>query len=330
MENQNVLIDKSHVVIEINDLKKYYPAGSGSFLGKKTQKLHALDGVTFKINKGEIFGVVGESGCGKSTLGYSVLRLLDTDGGSVIFEGTDITDIGRAELKNYRRDMQIVFQNPFSSFNPKQSIGSALREVGHVHGMNGEETENKIKTLMELISLPEDILSRSPGELSGGQLQRLAIARALILDPKFVVADEAVSALDVSVQAQILNLIVDLRKKLQLTMLFISHEMTVVEHICDTVAVMYLGKIVEIAPTEELFKNLLHPYTQALMSAIPKADPDIDKQRIILEGDIQSAVDLPKGCRFASRCRSCCESCLECEPELRSIGNGHFVACHLV
>ncbi len=330
MENQNALIDVNHAVIEINDLKKYYPAGSGSFFGKKTLKLHALDGVSFKIHKGEIFGVVGESGCGKSTLGCSVLRLLDTDGGSVIFEGTDITNLGRAELKTYRRDMQIVFQNPFSSFNPKQTIGSALREVGHVHGMSGTQTEEKIKALMELISLPEDILSRSPGELSGGQLQRLAIARALILDPKFIVADEAVSALDVSVQAQILNLIVDLRKKLQLTMLFISHEMTVVEHICDTVAVMYLGKIVELAPTDELFRNLLHPYTQALMSAIPKADPDIDKQRIILEGDVQSAIDLPKGCRFASRCRNCCERCLESEPELRSVGNGHYVACHLV
>lgn len=330
MENQNALIDENHVVIEVKDLKKYYPAGSGSFFGKKTELLHALDGVSFKIHKGEIFGVVGESGCGKSTLGCSVLRLLDISGGSVIFEGTDITSITRAELKPYRRNMQIIFQNPFSSFNPKQSIGSALREVGKVHGMSTADTEEKIKTLMELISLPEDILSRSPGELSGGQLQRLAIARALILDPKFIVADEAVSALDVSVQAQILNLIVDLRKKLQLTMLFISHEMTVVEHICDTVAVMYLGKIVELAPTDELFRNLLHPYTQALMSAIPKADPDIDKQRIILEGDVQSAIDLPKGCRFASRCRNCSDRCSESEPELRNVGNGHFVACHLV
>lgn len=330
MEYQNTHIDENHAVIEINDLKKYYPAGSGSFFGKKTAVLHALDGVSFKIHKGEIFGVVGESGCGKSTLGSSVLRLLDTDGGSVVFEGTDITRLGRVELKPFRRDMQIVFQNPFSSFNPKQSIGSALREVGHVHGISAKDTEKKIMTLLELISLPEDILSRSPGELSGGQLQRLAIARALILDPKFIVADEAVSALDVSVQAQILNLIVDLRKKLQLTMLFISHEMTVVEHICDTVAVMYLGKIVEMAPTEELFQNLLHPYTQALMSAIPKADPDIEKKRIILEGDVQSAIDLPKGCRFASRCRNCCEKCLESEPELHSVGKDHYVSCHLV
>lgn len=330
MENQNALIDNNHVILEVSDLKKYYPTGSGSLFGKQKQMLRALDGVTFEIRKGEIFGVVGESGCGKSTLGSSVLRLIDIDSGSVMFDGTDITHMTRKELKDIRRNMQMIFQNPFSSFNPKQSIGSALREVATVHGIKGDETEEKIKTLLDYISLPEDILSRSPGELSGGQLQRLAIARALILDPKFIVADEAVSALDVSVQAQILNLMVDLRKKLHLTMMFISHEMTVIEHLCDTVAVMYLGKIVEKAQTDELFRNIRHPYTQALMSAIPKADPDIDKKRIILEGDVQSAIDIPKGCRFASRCRNCTEKCRESEPELKDIGNGHFVACHLV
>jgi len=330
VENRNGLIDESHIVLKAENLRKYYPAGSGGFFGKKAQVLRALDGVSFEIHRGEIFGVVGESGCGKSTLGCSVLRLLDVDGGSVVFEGTDITNMTRKELKGLRRDMQMVFQNPYSSFNPKQNIGSALREVGRVHGMSRADTEKKIETLLGYISLPEDILTRSPGELSGGQLQRLAIARALILDPKFIVADEAVSALDVSVQAQILNLLVDLRKKLSLTMMFISHEMTVIEHLCDSVAVMYLGKIVESAPTDELFANILHPYTQALMSAIPKADPDTDKKRIILEGDVQSAIDLPKGCRFASRCRNCAARCTEEEPELRDAGNGHFVACHFV
>ena len=323
-------MDEKSMVMEVSDLKKYYSAGSDGLFSKKKHQLRALDGVSFNIRKGEIFGVVGESGCGKSTLGCSVLRLLDVDEGSIIFEGKDITKLSRSELKPFRRNMQMIFQNPFSSFNPKQTIGSALSEVGRVHGLGRGETEEKIKMLLEYISLPEDILARSPGELSGGQLQRLAIARALILDPKFIVADEPVSALDVSVQAQILNLIVDLRKKLQITMMFISHEMTVVEHICDSVAVMYLGRIAELAPTEKLFSNILHPYTQALMSAIPKADPDIEKQRIILEGDVQSAIDLPKGCRFASRCSRCTERCREEEPELRSVGNGHFVACHLV
>ena len=330
MENRVSLIDENHVVVDVKDLKKYYPTGAKGLFGGKRLQLHALDGVSFQIRKGEIFGVVGESGCGKSTLGSSLLRLLEISGGTILFEGTDITAMDRGALKRYRRDMQMIFQNPFSSFNPKQTIGSSLREVGKVHGMSRSETEEKIQILLDYISLPEDILSRSPTELSGGQLQRLAIARALILDPKFIVADEAVSALDVSVQAQILNLIVDLRKKLQVTMLFISHEMTVVEHICDTVAVMYLGKIVEMAPTAELFHNLLHPYTQALMSAIPKPDPDIDKQRIILEGDVQSAINLPIGCRFASRCRNRTEQCGQSEPELRCVGNGHFVACHLV
>lgn len=327
---ENAFIDTEHIVLSIRDLKKYYPTGSGGIFGKPKKTLHALDGVSFDVRRGEILGIVGESGCGKSTLGRCALRLIDVTEGSVVFDGKDITHLSSSALKPIRRDMQMIFQNPFSSFNPKQTIGSALREVGHVHGMSPDDAALKISALLEDISLPEDILSRSPGELSGGQLQRLAIARALILSPKFIVADEAVSALDVSVQAQILNLIVDLRKKLSMTMMFISHEMTVVEHTCDTVAVMYLGKIVETAPTRELFCNVLHPYTQALLSAIPKSDPDDDKQRIILEGDVQSAIDLPKGCRFASRCSRCTEKCLECEPELRDFGNGHSAACHLI
>ncbi len=222
----------------------------------------------------------------------------------------------------------MIFQNPYSSFNPKLKIGTSLREVGQVYGMSQEKTGEKIRELLDYIHLPEDMLVRSPGELSGGQLQRLAIARALILDPSFIVADEPVSALDVSVQAQILNLITDLRKKMGMTMLFISHEMTVVEHICDQVAVMYLGKVMEVAPTKVLFKNLLHPYTQALMSAIPKADPEANTQRIMLEGDIPNAIDLPPGCRFASRCRFCTEECKNKMPELTHVGDGHYVACH--
>lgn len=314
------LIDRDHKILQVRNLKKYYASGH--------KTLKALDDVSFEVCEGEIMGVVGESGCGKSTLGRSVLRLFPITEGEILFDGTDISAMNSRELKPYRRNMQMVFQNPFSSFNPKQKLGNALREVGKVYGMKEEECREKISRLMEYIGLPEHMLQRNPGELSGGQLQRLAIARALILDPSFIVADEAVSALDVSVQAQILNLITDLRKRLKMTMLFISHEMSVVEHICDRVAVMYLGRIVEMAPTAELFSNILHPYSQALMSAIPKADPEEQKERIILEGDIPNAIDLPKGCSFASRCRYCTEECVEKRPELKAVGENHLAACH--
>lgn len=319
--NNEKLIDKSHVVVHAENLKKHYPTKDGKIL-------KALDGVSFDIYEGEILGVVGESGCGKSTLGRSVLRLFPVTEGKLEFEGHDITNLSKRQLKNYRRDMQMIFQNPYSSFDPKQKIGSALREVGKVYKMSDEKINQKIKELLEYIRLPEDMLLRSPGELSGGQLQRLAIARALILKPSFIVADEPVSALDVSVQAQILNLIVDLRKEMKMTMMFISHEMSVVEHICDRVAVMYLGQIVEMAPTKELFDNISHPYTKALMSAIPIADPEEKKQRIILEGDIPNAIDLPEGCSFASRCQFCTEKCKKEKPQLRCLGNDHYVACH--
>ena len=321
MINEN-LINKDHKIIEVKNLKKYYPSGG--------KTLKALDGVSFEICEGEIMGVVGESGCGKSTLGRSVLRLFPITEGEILFDGTDLSRMNRRELKSFRKNMQMIFQNPYSSFNPKQKIGSALYEVGRVYGMDEKAIREKVEQLMEYISLPLDMLQRSPGELSGGQLQRLAIARALSLEPGFIVADEPVSALDVSVQAQILNLITDLRKKLKMTMMFISHEMTVVEHICDNVAVMYLGRIVEMAPVNELFSNICHPYTQALMSAIPKADPEDTKERIILEGDIPNAIDLPQGCSFASRCRYCTQQCREKAPELKDLGNGHKVACYHV
>ncbi|HIR00583.1 MAG TPA: ABC transporter ATP-binding protein [Candidatus Scybalocola faecavium] len=321
-------MDEKNIIMDVQDLKKYYPMSKGSFSKGSKKTLKALDGVSLQIRKGEIFGIVGESGCGKSTLGRAMLRLFDVTDGKILFEGNDITHLSRRQLKGYRKNMQMIFQNPYSSFNPKQRIGSALREVGKVYGMSSPAVEEKIHELLEYIHLPQDMLLRSPGELSGGQLQRLAIARALILNPSFIVADEPVSALDVSVQAQILNLITDLRKKVGMTMLFISHEMTVVEHICDQVAVMYLGKVMEVAPTKVLFKNILHPYTQALMSAIPKADPEADNHRIMLEGDIPNAIDLPAGCRFASRCRFCTEECKNKMPELTHVGDGHYVACH--
>ena len=314
-------------VIRAEHLKKYFPMDKG-FLKKPGRMLKAVDDVSLSIARGEIMGIVGESGCGKSTLGRVLLNLTPATEGKLFFQGDDITGLNPRGMKPYRPRMQMIFQNPFASFNPKQRIGSALLEVGRVHGMSADAARARIEELMDMVHLPPEMLERSPSELSGGQLQRLAIARALVLNPDFIVADEPVSALDVSVQAQILNLIMELRARLHMTMLFISHEMTVVEHICDRVAVMYLGRIVETGPTEELFANLMHPYAQALISAIPKADPDEVKARIVLEGDIPSAIDLPAGCRFSSRCPRCMEECLRSEPELVDTGRGHLVACH--
>ena len=314
-------------LIQAEHLKKYFPMGKGAF-GRSGRVLKAVDDVSLSIDRGEILGVVGESGCGKSTLGRMLLNLTPATHGRLLFQGDDLTGLDRAAMKAYRPRMQMIFQNPFASFNPKQRIGRAIMEVCRVHGMSVDGAWARIGELMELVRLPMEMLERSPSELSGGQLQRLAIARALILKPDFIVADEPVSALDVSVQAQILNLIMDLRRQLQMTMLFISHEMTVVEHICDRIAVMYLGRIVETGPTEELFAHLAHPYAQALISAIPRADPDDAGERIVLEGDIPSAIDLPPGCRFASRCPRCTPECLQSEPELVDMGHGHLAACY--
>ena len=319
----------SEPVIRAEHLVKEFPIASKKF-GEPKKVLHAVSDVSISVPKGSIFGIVGESGCGKSTLGRSLLRLETITGGKVYFQGRDITDLSGKDLLPLRRDMQMIFQNPYASFNPKQKIGSALREVAKVHKIPANEAEEKIKYLLKEINLPEDTLHRIPSEMSGGQLQRLAIARALLLDPAFIVADEPVSALDVSVQAQILNLMMDLREKFSLTMLFISHEMTVVRHLCDQVAVMYLGTVVEQAESEELFNNLLHPYTQTLMSAIPTLDPEHKKQRIVLQGDLPSAIDVPPGCPFADRCPKCQPQCKESRPQLRDVGNNHLVACHLV
>ena len=319
----------SESVIRTDHLVKEFPIASKK-LGEKRKILHAVTDVSIDIPKGGIFGVVGESGCGKSTLGRCMLRLETITDGTVTFQGKDITNLSGKDLLPLRRNMQMIFQNPYGSFNLKQKIGSALREVASVHKIPRNEAEEKIAQLLHDVNLPEDALHRIPSEMSGGQLQRLAIARALLLDPAFIVADEPVSALDVSVQAQILNLLMDLREKLSLTMLFISHEMAVVRHLCDTVAVMYLGTVVEQAPAEELFAHLLHPYTQSLMSAIPTLDPDAKRQRIILQGDLPSAIDLPVGCPFAGRCPRCEAKCLESRPLLRDVGSNHMVACHLV
>ena len=310
-------------LVKADDLCKFF------HLSRKAT-LKAVNHVNFEIRKGETVGMVGESGCGKSTTGRCLVNLYTPTEGHVYYKGKDIQTYTKNEMMKFRSEVQMIFQNPYGSFNPKQKIGSALREVAQVHKMPAREAQEKIQYLLHQINLPEDALLRIPSEMSGGQLQRLAIARALLLDPAFIVADEPVSALDVSVQAQILNLMMDLRETFSLTMLFISHEMTVVRHLCDQVAVMYLGNVVEMAGAEDLFQNLLHPYTQSLMSAIPTMDPDHKKQRIVLQGDIPSAIDLPAGCPFADRCPQCQAQCREGKPELRDVGNGHMVACHLV
>ena len=319
MENEKNMVP----CIEAEHLKKYYKVKNG-------QILKALDDVSISIQNGEIFGIVGESGCGKSTLGKCMMRVIDPTEGTVKFRGKDITRQPRKQIMDDLRLMQMIFQNPYSSFNPKLKISYALTEPCKLRGMSAQKIKEKQEQFLEYISLSENELNRFPHELSGGQLQRLAIARALLLDPEFIVADEPVSALDVSVQAQILNLLLDLRSRLNMTMMFISHDMTVVEHICDQVAVMYLGSVVETGRTEVLFRNLLHPYTQALVSAIPVIDPEGKRgKRIILTGDIPTAINIPAGCRFSSRCSRCMDICKQVSPALRQVEDGHMVACHL-
>ncbi len=308
--------------IEVRGLKKYYP-----FKGGRT--LRAVDGVDLAINTGEIFGIVGESGCGKSTLGKCMMRLTELTEGQVLFQGKDISSQSRKAIRSDLQRMQMIFQNPYSSFNPKLKISYSLAEPCRLKGMSQPQIKERMDKFLNYISLSENELNRFPHELSGGQLQRLAIARALLLDPDFIVADEPVSALDVSVQAQILNLIADLKKNFRMTMMFISHDMTVVEHICDKVAVMYLGAVVEWGESDVVFRNIQHPYTQALISAIPVIDLDQQKkERIILQGDIPTALEKHKGCRFASRCSHCLDICREQPPQLRETEPGHYVACH--
>lgn len=316
-------------LIEVKHMKKYFPLDNYKLAKSKVRYLHAVDDVTFNIEKGEIFGVIGESGSGKSTIGRCILRLLDIDSGSVKYGGVEIAKMTQKQLKRYRKKMQMIFQNPLASFNPKMTIGQTLYEVGTVYHIPKETLQKRVLELLRYINLSEDVLNRLPKEISGGQLQRLAIARALILEPDFLLADEPVSALDVSVQAQILNLLISLKEEKGQTILFISHDLTVVRHVCDHVAVVYLGVIVEMGPVEEVYANMLHPYTQALISARPKEHPLEKRERILLEGDIPNAVDVKEGCRFANRCPRFKDGlCSNRTPKLKNVGNGHFVACH--
>ncbi|TVY03163.1 ABC transporter ATP-binding protein [Cohnella terricola] len=315
-------------ILKIKDLKKHYPVKKGLFGARSTAK--SLDGVSLEINKGETFAIVGESGSGKTTLGKTLLRLIEPTSGSIFFEGTDITHLGAEPMRQLKTDMQIVFQDPYGSLDPKWTIGRTLEEPLRTHfSLTDSEVAEKVSRILEVVGLTPRHALRYPHELSGGQRQRVGIARALILEPKFVVFDEPVSALDVSIQAQVLTLLQDLQKRLSLTYLFISHDLSVVRYISDRVGVMYLGKMMEVGPTEALFSEPLHPYTQALISAIPQPDPEQRRERIVLEGEVPSPRNPPSGCVFHTRCPHVMPQCLTIVPELQRISEGRYTACHL-
>ncbi|MDN3682543.1 dipeptide ABC transporter ATP-binding protein [Vibrio tapetis subsp. quintayensis] len=320
------------VLLEVSGLKKHFTVGK-SFFKRNQGVCKAVDDVSFKIEKGKTLGLVGESGCGKSTLGRCVLRLLEPTSGSVKINGQNVVDLDAKSLKALRKDMQIIFQDPFASLSPRMTIHDILREPLDTHQIGTiEEREAKIAEVMAIVGLRPQALNRYPHEFSGGQRQRVGIARALVLEPKFIVADEPVSALDVSVQAQVLNLIAELQEKKGISFLFIAHDLAVVQHICDEVGVMYLGRMVEKAPAEELYRNPKHPYTQALLSAIPVPDPTITSETIPLEGDVPSPLAPPSGCTFRTRCKKATSRCSKEVPQVHNLGaNGkeHLVTCHL-
>jgi len=318
-------------LLEVKNLKKYFPVKAGVFR-KTVAHVKAVDDVSFAIKKGETLGLVGESGCGKSTTGRTILRLLEASAGKIIFDGKDVLSMDKKELRSIRKEMQIIFQDPYASLNPRMTVADIVGEPLDIHNLvsNKKEKKEKVKELLNDVGLLPEQMRRYPHEFSGGQRQRIGVARALAVDPKLIIADEPVSALDVSIQAQVINLLQDLQDKFDLTYLFIAHDLSVVKHISDRIAVMYLGKIVELTDKKELFDNTLHPYTQSLLSAIPIADPTYEKDRILLEGDVPSPVDPPSGCRFHPRCPEAMEICKEKEPVFKDYGNGHFAACHLL
>lgn len=319
-------------LLEIKDLKKHFPIKKGIF-SRTAGYIYAVDGVSFFLKKGETFGLVGESGCGKSTIGKILVRLIEPTFGSALFNGKNIFDLSGKALKELRREMQIIFQDPYSSLNPRMTVGDIIGEPLVIHNIfRGNDLKNKIGELLDFVGLSSKYINRYPHEFSGGQRQRIAIARALSLEPSLIIADEPVSALDVSIQAQIINLLEDLQKKLDLTYLFISHDLSVVKHISSRIGVMYLGKIMELSGADELYDNPLHPYTQALLSSIPVPDPDkkSEDKRIILEGDVPSPEKPPPGCPFNTRCWLVEDICREVMPELLDMGNEHYVACHVV
>lgn len=313
----------SSPILEVKDLKKYFKVNAGT--------LHAVDGVSFQINQGETLGIVGESGCGKSTLGRVVLHLLDSTDGQILYKGEDITNVSRAKLSELRHKMQIIFQDPFSSLNPRMTVYQTIAEpMQIVGGYSKAKIEQRVAEMMDTVGIADRFVNTYPHELDGGRRQRIGIARALVLNPEFIVCDEPVSALDVSIQAQVLNLMLDIQERMGLTYIFITHDLSVVKHISNDIIVMYLGQMVEKAPAKELFRQQMHPYTRALISAVPVPDIDHKKNRILLKGELTSPINPKPGCRFAARCNYACPECFEKEPALEEIQPNHFVRCHRV
>jgi oligopeptide transport system ATP-binding protein len=322
----------ANVLLHVENLVKYFPITKGIFIQRQVGAVHAVDGVSFDIYQGETLGLVGESGCGKSTTGRTVLQLYRPTSGAVNFDGVNLVSLKGEKLRLMRRKMQMIFQDPYASLNPRMTVGEIIGEPLIVHKVaNQKEIQERISNLLEVVGLNAGFANRYPHEFSGGQRQRIGVARALALQPSFIVCDEPISALDVSIQAQVVNLLEDLQSQFNLTYLFIAHDLSMVRHISDRVAVMYLGAIVELTDRDELYNNPLHPYTQALLSAIPIPDPvaDASRHRTILEGDVPSPVNPPSGCRFRTRCPIAEAQCAESRPEFRELGPGHFVACHL-
>ena len=320
-ENRDVLLDVRH-------LQVYFPIKSG-LLRKVVGHVYAVEDVSFTVARREVFALVGESGCGKSTTGSAILRLIEPTGGEVYFEGENLSALSEEQLRLKRRDMQFIFQNPYSSLNPRMNVWRLLSEPLKVHfDLSQEELKTRVEEMLERIGMTPDQLWRYPHQFSGGQKQRISIARALITHPSFVVADEPVSALDVSIQAQILNLMMELQQEMELSLIFISHDLNVVRHISNRVGVMYLGSLMETGDTEEVYRHPAHPYTQALLSAVPSHDPANKSKHIVLEGDVPNPASPPSGCPFHTRCAYCTEECIQTKPELREIASGHCAACH--
>jgi oligopeptide transport system ATP-binding protein len=320
-------------ILSVTDLKMHFPIHKGIIFQKQVGAIKAVDGVNFTMFKGETLGLVGESGCGKSTTGRAILQLYRPTGGSVLFEGKELTQTKGEDLRRMRRRMQMIFQDPYASLNPRMTVGSIIGEPLEVHNIGGSraERQQRVQELLRIVGLNPYFVNRYPHEFSGGQRQRIGVARALAVNPAFIVCDEPISALDVSIQAQIINLLEDLQEELGLTYLFIAHDLSVVRHISDRIAVMYLGKIVELADRDELYETPMHPYTQALLSAVPIPDPVVESQRkrIILEGDVPSPANPPKGCHFCTRCPRAMDICREQEPPFKEHDPGHYVACWL-